>query len=394
MASRKTVFGIGVPQDPSSPDSGPLPLSGGTAGDAEDRSSPTVVDDQKVAEGLKQLRSWYSGDKQDLTPDGIPIPRPQRAAPAGTLARPTAVGHATAPQEGVQQQPRPFAPDPMRATMYGHDVHSFDIDQPAAPPAEPSALPPPSSSTALVLASPQHEEQALMTATPVPESSRRVPSGSFQLAQQVHAERLQRPAGMRRSSQDMAAVRPPLSRSQLLSRLMFGGGLLALAIAVVMWFQSESGSDGTPAPTPPANVNPAPAWIPTPTAPPPAAGETVKPSAPPAATTERALVPAAMRGRPAAPAAPIAAPRGERVVAAPAVTRRRAPPKVEVEKADDDGETPGETAEREPSEKKAEPAATPEPPAPPVRKKEPATTKRDRSRVGVDSDATMPPSDD
>jgi len=120
----------------------------------------------------------------------------------------------------------------------------------------------------------------------------------------------------------------------------------------------------------------------------------VKPSAPPAATTERALVPAAMRGRPAAPAAPIAAPRGERVVAAPAVTRRRAPPKVEVEKADDDGETPGETAEREPSEKKAEPAATPEPPAPPVRKKEPATTKRDRSRVGVDSDATMPPSDD
>jgi hypothetical protein len=388
MASRKTVFGIGVPQDPSSPESGPLPLSGGSAGDAEDRSSPTVVDDAKVAEGLKQLRSWYQGDGQDLTPDGIPVARQPRAVAAGSLARPTAVGHATAPPAAVQQQPRPFAPDPMRATMYGHDVHSFDVDPPSEASAAPSGAPP-SSSTALVLASSAQEESALSVATPVPEPSRRGSSGSFQLAQQVQAERLQRPVGMRRSSQEMAAaVRPPISRTQLVSRLMFGGGLLALAVAVVMWFQSESGSDATPSapvPTPPANVAPQPAWVPTP---PPPEREAVKPTTQPATATERALVPAAMRARPGAPA-PIAAPRGERALATPAVTRRRAP-RVEVEKTDDgNDETP---AEREPSEKKTEPAAAPEPPAPPVRKKE--APRRDRSRVGVDSDATMPPSED
>jgi hypothetical protein len=393
MASRKTVFGIGVPQDPGSPDSGPLAVSGGTAGDAEDRSSPTVVDDQKVAEGLKQLRSWYQGDGQDLTPDGIPVARPPRGVVAGSLARPTAVGHATAPPAAVQQQPRPFAPDPMRATMYGHDVHSFDVDAPAETSATPVSAAPPSTSTALVLASSSQEESALSVATPVPESSRRGSSGSFQLAQQVQAERLQRPVGMRRSSQEMAAaVRPPISRSQLISRLMFGGGLLALAVAVVMWFQSESGSDGTPSapvPPPPANVAPQPAWVPTPA---PPEREAVKPTTASATTAERALVPAAMRARPGAPA-PIVAPRGERALPAPAVTRRRAP-KVEVEKAaDGDDETPGETAEREPSEKKTEPAAVPEPPAPPVRKKE-APARRDRSRVGVDSDATMPPSED
>jgi hypothetical protein len=98
-----------------------------------------------------------------------------------------------------------------------------------------------------------------------------------------------------------------------------------------------------------------------------------------------------MRAHAGAPA-PIAAPRGERALATPAVTRRRAP-KVEVEKAaNGDDETPAETAEREPSEKKTEPAAVTEPPVPPVRKKE--APRRDRSRVGVDSDATMPPSED
>jgi len=46
MASRKTYFGIGLPKDPTDP---PSPV------DAADQSQPTVVDDEKVAEGLKQL---------------------------------------------------------------------------------------------------------------------------------------------------------------------------------------------------------------------------------------------------------------------------------------------------------------------------------------------------
>ena len=47
MVSRKTYFGIGLPKDPTDPQ--------GTV-DPADESQPTVVDDEKVAEGLKQLR--------------------------------------------------------------------------------------------------------------------------------------------------------------------------------------------------------------------------------------------------------------------------------------------------------------------------------------------------
>src|SRR5689334_12202948 len=128
MASRKTYFGIGLPKDLIDPGSGPVAQPG--AADPEDRSSPTVVDDEKVAEGLKQLRSWYrSEDKPDEDQTAkIPIdPRP--AVPLGSHARPTAVGHATAPPAASVNQ-HPIAPDPMRATMFGHDVHRFDPTSP------------------------------------------------------------------------------------------------------------------------------------------------------------------------------------------------------------------------------------------------------------------------
>ena len=62
MGSRKTYFGIGWPKGGPDPDSG-----AGPRGDPEDRSAPTVVDDEKVAEGLRQLRSWYQGDAPDAT---------------------------------------------------------------------------------------------------------------------------------------------------------------------------------------------------------------------------------------------------------------------------------------------------------------------------------------
>src|SRR4051794_32824368 len=124
MASRKTVFGIGLPPDlldavknqPAGRD--PQDESGPTA--EGDHSAPTVIDDEKVAEGLRQLRSWYQGDAQPgAPPPPNPAPPPPAGAPAASHARPTAVGHATGPPPSVQQ--RPMAPDPMRATMYGHD---------------------------------------------------------------------------------------------------------------------------------------------------------------------------------------------------------------------------------------------------------------------------------
>src|SRR5215467_13248759 len=139
MGSRKTYFGIGWPKDGTDPDAGNGPRQG-QVNDPEDRSAPTVVDDEKVAEGLRQLRSWYQGDAPDPNPPGGAPP-----APAASGARPTAVGHATAPPAAVATQ-RPIAPDPMRATMYGHDVHKFDLDAALAaqnePPPQQPQLPP------------------------------------------------------------------------------------------------------------------------------------------------------------------------------------------------------------------------------------------------------------
>src|SRR4249920_3739670 len=119
MVSRKTMFGIGLPKDPTDPSS---------TRDPADQSSPTVVDDEKVAEGLKQLRSWYQEASHEDDTRRVVAPAVQPLPPASSAphARPTAVGHATG--EAPPQTQRPLAADPMRATMFGHDLHRLDFD--------------------------------------------------------------------------------------------------------------------------------------------------------------------------------------------------------------------------------------------------------------------------
>jgi hypothetical protein len=398
MASRKTYFGIGLPSDPSGPESGPV-LTGG--GEPEDRSAPTVVDDDKVAEGLAQLRNWYQGDGE---PDGpaSPAPAPAREAiPLGGLqARPTAVGHATAPAAAAP--PRPVPPDPMRATMYGHDVHRFEVEIALAAAAvaqseAPAAAPPPATTTALVLAAQASDELATIELPP------RSPSGSFPLAPQGEAQRLQRPGGVRRTPQSTPR---PAARVPLTSRVMFGAGALALAGAVVIWLQTENVPDSPqPAVRPPQAAS----------APTPSAALPREPIAPaatrPAAATESAAVSPGVLRAPAAaaarsPSAP-AAPRAERRPAA-LVTTRRQPSKAAPAKAPDDGESaPAETAsqttEKEASDaiplvpehprKKVEAA----PEAPPRKKSDATKTgepQRGKVRIGADGDETLPPSED
>src|SRR6187551_2761068 len=128
MSSRKTYFGIGWSgKDPTATEKSP------DGDDRSDYSAPTVVDDAKVAEGLKQLRAWYQPD-----PDAPAVPDDRESvvdSPAEPTKlgmpypRPTAVGHATAtgPQQAEQ---RPALPDPMRGTMFGHDVHRPEFDNP------------------------------------------------------------------------------------------------------------------------------------------------------------------------------------------------------------------------------------------------------------------------
>jgi hypothetical protein len=248
MASRKTYFGIGWPKDGA-----PDPDAGATGkNDPEDRSGPTVVDDEKVAEGLRQLRSWYQEERPGSGPVAEP-PAPGTAlgppAPTTALglpaARPTAVGHATAPPAGAVQ--RPVAPDPMRATMYGHDVHKFDLDalmaeqqqlqqqqpQLQPPQAHPAQPQPPASSTALVIADQARPQAFHANPDAIPQTIGPSPSDPFRLATFGHgeAERLQRPA--RRSG----AFTPPrpAPRVPVASRVMFAIGLVALAAAVIFW---------------------------------------------------------------------------------------------------------------------------------------------------------------
>jgi len=236
MASRKTYFGIGWPKDAPDPDSGATNRS-----DPEDRSAPTVVDDEKVAEGLRQLRSWYQGDTAEANPAHGAPPAPGTPLPPG--ARPTAVGHATAPPAAVVQQ-RPIAPDPMRATMYGHDVHKFDLD--TTPPSGGAAPPPVASSTALVVADPARQQQVYgQQLEAVPRPIGRSASDPFPMARQGEAERLQRPARASGSYQQVARV----SRAQIASRIMFGIGLSALIAAGIFWYQAGGQPDAPPAPS-------------------------------------------------------------------------------------------------------------------------------------------------
>jgi hypothetical protein len=337
MASRKTYFGIGWPKDGPDPDSGAV----GKA-DPDDRSAPTVVDDEKVAEGLRQLRSWYQGsDTQSSNPaadTSAPAPAPVPASASASAkpgTRPTAVGHATAPPAAAAAQvQRPVAPDPMRATMYGHDVHKFDLEaelaaqnerqqqllqQPQQQPQQqppPQQPPPPASTTALVVADPARQQEMYpQPGDGIPNPMGSSSSDSFQLARFGHGEAERLPPRPGRRSGAFEAPRP--TRVPLASGLMFGGGLAALAAAVIFWLLQSGGSDSAAT---------------APSAPPPAVPVVhAPPSMPaPAPAPERAATPSPVPQRPSMPAtptpipaAPVAQPKTEqlRLSAAPAPAR-------------------------------------------------------------------------
>jgi hypothetical protein len=413
MSSRKTYFGIGW-KDPNDPESGAPGKS-----DAEDRSAPTVVDDEKVAEGLRQLRSWYQAgtpekSESDLSPAATPSPGESSFGTAH--ARPTAVGHATGSSAASQQ--RPAAPDPMRATMYGHDVHQFDFERPPADSAPPQATPAPTPSTALVLASASsaREQQELRQQLDgAPEGAPRSPSGSFQLASQKEAQRLQRPPGLRRSSHDVAPR--PTMRRPAASHVMFGVGIAALVAAVLIWLSPDSGPDSAAASAPPRAPASLSTGIPSATA--------IHIPAPPAASQRTAPSVTAVEQRPAGPGRPtvpatfhaptpapvttltpaLVAPKAERT-SAPSIAKPRRPrePKPEVVKSTDDEVAalamPGKEPDKTPP---ADAIAPPDRPVPTRKKVAPAGAKgseqpdRDKTRsagaIG-DADETLPPSED
>jgi hypothetical protein len=268
-----------------------------------------------------------------------------RSGPAGkSEARPTAVGHATAPPAFAAQ--RPLAPDPMRATMYGHDVHQFDLDLPATR----GAATPSASRTPLVPADLGHGQRAITRqAGAVPWHQ----SDSFNLARAGEAERLQRPDGLRRSSRGSR----PQTRVPVMARVMFAVGTAAVVAAIAIWLLSGSDTDSS-------SAQPSPAAIPTsPARTPPPAAAPAAPAAVPATTAP-----------PAVPIPHLAAPKiGPRAPTTPA--RRRTPRKPREAKVDGTKVGFGEDA-------KAAGATTP----PAAEKKAPATKRR------AATDEPLPPS--
>jgi hypothetical protein len=439
MASRKTYFGIGLPKDPTDPQP---PI------DAADQSQPTVVDDEKVAEGLKQLRSWYQEVSHEEDTRRVVAPpvqgspsQPSPVAPVQTApvavvaqARPTAVGHATGETPPPAQ--RPIAPDPMRATMFGHDVHRFDLEAYMAANATPS---PPGNATPplgnAAVPPPPAEDRSYPRAEPPRTYETRTPyearhpvdsvprpvgsgsqSGSSQLADFLRrqAER-PNPAAFRMSSLDDTDAYPS-PRVPMSAGIVLVAGLAALTIAVVFWIRSRSNPDLTVMPPPPVVApSPAPSGFYRPTAIPPAprgADDTSQRRLPagtatglPSETTPTlpaVPTPLPRTTAPALPAIPAAPLPGE--TASPsrrASTTPVAPPKTvrrtRVATAPRPADAPATEADGETAAKSADDKSTAGPERGAATRNEssekPSSEKaRDKRPVEKDNDATLPPS--
>jgi hypothetical protein len=387
MASRKTYFGIGLPKDPTDPQS---------AVDSADQSSPTVVDDQKVAEGLQQLRNWYQSDaNEDDTRRVVGQTAPAPTA-TGSLpqARPTAVGHATG--DGPPQTQRPAAPDPMRATMFGHDIHRLDFDEAL------SAFDSHVSATAIPVDVPPVQkpsprpryEAPRPQAERIPQAAAPLPSGPSQLAEYLRrqADRPHEPGSFRVSSLDDTDTHE-VPRVPLMARLVLVAGVAALTVAALLSIQSRSSHVPTALPS---NAAP-PLSLP---APPTGTARTALPGAGEPTETSPTAPAKSVRSAPAP--APTVAPRTARPAPAAARPAPRTKPRiVEPQTADgDDLASPPPASESVPSPigapSEGKDVSPPEQTAPPdrrapMRKKADSAGPSAKSRIR-DVDATMPPS--
>lgn len=139
----KTFPGIGDLEDESAP-LAPADAAD-SSGDGQFYSGPTVVDEAKVEQGLKKLRSLdappgpLTGIHRAVA-DALADPRitPQVTIP-GTLMMPefkidagrgTAVGRSVSGPIPGQQKTQPFDDRALRGTMFGHGVHLPDLNLP------------------------------------------------------------------------------------------------------------------------------------------------------------------------------------------------------------------------------------------------------------------------
>ncbi len=148
----KTFHGVGFDGETPSVVPNDAPASEDASG--EQYSGPTVVDEAKIEESLKRLRSLDqppaipigevsvsvvdAGSAEPTRIDDRPFVAPAKApplvSPGAAISRPTAVGHSVGPSV-ISQQNAPQL-DPLRGTMFGHSIHLPDVATPESAPEE------------------------------------------------------------------------------------------------------------------------------------------------------------------------------------------------------------------------------------------------------------------
>jgi hypothetical protein len=264
----KTFPGIGELEDESTP------LDSADAADSGDSrpfySGPTVVDDVKVEEGLKKLRSLdiplgpLTGitkavvDALESGPTRVTPPAPFEPAPARVKVDPvreTAVGrNVVGPAAGREVIP-PLDDRALRGTLFGHGVHLPEFSLPA--PEEPPA----SGALAVV----NRGAKTTTVAVYQPDAGRPREAEPFARSSQVRNTPL---TSMDVSEED--------SRKNLITRVVIGAaGIAAIVAAALIWTHaSDDSGDGTRASVPAVSA---------PTSPPPPSRPALAPPPPPAA---------------------------------------------------------------------------------------------------------------
>jgi hypothetical protein len=328
----KTFPGIGDLEDESPPVDPADAADSGSGNSRPFYSGPTVVDDLKVEEGLKKLRSLDSPlggltgitkavvDAIESAPISAPIdvgppvqrppgPPPTPAQVVANQMRETAVGrNVVGPTVGQQEIPAPFDDRALRGTLFGHSIHApeFALPAPEEPPA-PGAL-------ALL------NRGAPTTPVAVYQPQRTLPP---------EAEPFQRPNRFRdtvftpmEGDQTPIEVDETPPRQRLVKRVVIGAaGIAAILGVALVWTRTGDDPEGssssanklpgrTAAPTPPAPAPPPPApaaTAPTAAPPPVAAPPAAAPPAAAARESEPEPIPAA-EPPPAKPSPPVARP--------------------------------------------------------------------------------------
>jgi hypothetical protein len=392
----KTFPGIGDLED-EVPPLDPADAADSNGNSQSHYSGPTVVDDAKVEQGLKKLRSLDAppgpltgihqaivevlADPARATP-AVPVPA-ELLMPEITIdpSRGTAVGRSVSGPVVGQQTTQPFDDRALRGTMFGHGVHLPDLEEARR------AMLVETASTALAVV-----ERGVPTTNEITVFQ---PGTYPQRAEIPLGHEPPPPRSSRFQSQDTPiALRTVSSRKLIIRVAAAAAGIVAIVVAALLWVRSNDEPDlgarpsaAIAVPRPPRAVEvqqiAAPA-APLPSTPPPAApAPTAAPSLPAATPPAQAI----------ARRAAVTPPHDDDPAAAalPAETARPSNPAESTARRPHSASTHADR-HRSAASSEAEGATKPDEGAKPDKPDKPDRPMRAKRPVEEDPDATMAPS--